>query len=486
MRSRRGGSSTLAGQRALGLDTAAATTNLERALALTPEGHAERASVLVSFAEAALHGGRTGEARAALEEAIPALEALGDVPAQARALNMLSVVLGALADPRWAELPSQAFALLEPLPPDRDLVAALTEVAAAEMLQGRSESAIDVARRALSLAEELGLERPPRALGYLGSSRMDIGDAAGAKDMREAILLANQAGQGREVALLHNNLSLGLWVFEGPQAALDELAIGVAYATARGLTEMVEWATTSTLSPRFDTGQPDEAITLVDELTQQIHGDQTTLVEIRSVEARIHTLRGRPALAADHLGWLETTARDTGAAEILVMGLGSAAIAHAGLGNTTRATALLIELTAAPDTRDNSMFAAYLPALVRTAIGLDQRGIAQSLTKDYLPHTPYAHHALITASAALAEARGDHQAAADGYADAAERWEQFGVIPEHAYALQGNGRCLISLGQPHEAAPALHQARALFDRLGAIPALAETDALLAQATALSS
>jgi class 3 adenylate cyclase/tetratricopeptide (TPR) repeat protein len=477
---------TLAGQRALGLDTAAATTNLERALALTPEGHAERPSVLVSFAEAALHGGRTGEARAALEEAIPALEALGDVRAQARALNMLSVVLGALADPRWAELPSQAFALLEPLPPDRDMVAALTEVAAAEMLQGRSESAIDVARRALSLAEELRLERPPRALGYLGSSRMDIGDAAGAEDMREAILLANQAGQGREVALLHNNLSLGLWVFEGPQAALDELAIGVAYATARGLTEMVEWATTSTLSPRFDTGQPDEAITLVDELTQQIHGDQTTLVEIRSVEARIHTLRGRPALAADHLGWLETTARDTGAAEILVMGLGSAAIAHAGLGNTTRATALLIELTAAPDTRDNSMFAAYLPGLVRASIGLDERGIAQSLTKDYLPHTPYAHHALITASAALAEARGDHQAATDGYADAAGRWERFGVIPEHAFALQGHGRCLVNLGQPHEAAPALHQARALFDRLGAIPALAETDALLAQATALSS
>ena len=477
---------TLAGQRALGLDTAAAITNLERALALTPEGHAERASVLVSFAEAALHGGRTGEAKAALEEAIPALEVLGDVPAQARALNMLSVVLVALADPRWAELVSQAFALLEPLPPDRDMVAALTEVAAAEMLQGRSESAIDVARRALSLAEELGLGLPPRALGYLGSSRMDIGDAAGAKDMREAILLANQAGQGREVALLHNNLSLGLWVFEGPQAALDELAVGVAYATARGLTEMVEWATTSTLSPRFDIGQPDEAITLVDELTQQIHGDQTTLVEVRSVEARIHTLRGRPALAADHLDWLEATARDTGAAEILVMGLGSAAIAHADLGNTTRATALLIELTTAPDTRDNSMFAAYLPALVRTALRLDQRSVARSLCEDYSPHTPYAQHALISASTALAEAGGDHQAAAVGYADAAGRWERLGVIPEHAFALQGNGRCLISLGQPHEAAPVLHQARALFDRLGAIPALAETDALLAQTTALSS
>ena len=476
---------TLAGERALGLDTTAALTNLERALALTPKGHVDRANVLASFAEAALHSGRTGEAKAALEEAVPALEALGDVPAQARALNMLSVVLGALADPRWAELPAQAFALLEPLPPDGDMVATLTEMAATEMLQGRSESAIKVARRALRLAEELGLERPPRALGYLGSSRMDIGDSAGAEDMREAILLANQAGQGREVAILHNNLGLGLWVFEGPQAALAELAMGVAYATARGLTEMAEWATASTLSPRFDTGELEAAITLARTLTQRFHSDQTSLVEVRGIEARIEALRGQPALAADNLDWLETTARDTGAAEILVMGLGSAAISHANLGNVTHATALLSEL-AAPDTRDISMFAAYLPALVRTTLGLDQRGIAQSLVKDFQPRTPYAHHALITADAAVSEHRGDHQAAADGYADAAERWERFGVVPEHAYALQGHGRCLISLGQPHEAAPVLQQARALFDQLGAMPAVAETDALLERATALSS
>jgi class 3 adenylate cyclase/tetratricopeptide (TPR) repeat protein len=477
---------TLAGGRALGLDTTAALTNLERALALTPEGHADRAHVLVSFAEAVLHGGRTGEARAALEEAIPALQVLGDLQAQARAMNMLGVVLLAVADPRWAELPAQAFALLEPLPPDGDLVAALTEVAAAEMLQGRSESAFTVARRALSLAEEHGLDRPPRALGYLGSSRMDIGDPAGADDMREAILLANQAGQGREVAVLHNNLSAGLWAFEGPQAALTELDTGVAYATARGLTEMAEWATTSTLSPRFDTGEPDAAITLAGDLTQRFQSDQATLVEVRSVEARIHTLRGQPALAAEFLEWLETTARDTAAAEILVVGLGSAAITHAALGDVTHAIRLLSELAATPDIRDNSMYAAYLPALVRTALRLGEPEIAHSLGKDYQPRTPYAHHALITADAALSEDRGDHQAAADGYADAAGRWERFGVVPEHAYALQGHGRCLISLGQPHEAAPALHEARVLFDRLGAIPALAETDDLLARATALSS
>src|SRR6185312_1542911 len=83
---------TLAGERALGLDTTAAVTNLERALALTPPGHPDRPNVLASFAEAAQHAGRQSDAEEALEEAIPALHARGDLPAQAHAMNTLSVV----------------------------------------------------------------------------------------------------------------------------------------------------------------------------------------------------------------------------------------------------------------------------------------------------------------------------------------------------------------------------------------------------------
>ena len=47
---------SLAGERALGLDTAAALANLERALALAPPGHPERPEALVRFGEAAFAG----------------------------------------------------------------------------------------------------------------------------------------------------------------------------------------------------------------------------------------------------------------------------------------------------------------------------------------------------------------------------------------------------------------------------------------------
>ena len=107
-------------------------------------------------------------------------------------------------------------------------------------------------------------------------------------------------------------------------------------------------------------------------------------------------------------------------------------------------------------------------------------------TTDYHPRTPYAHHAVGTANAAIAEHRGQHQTAAHGYAEATYRWDEFGVVPEQAFALLGQGRCLIQLDQPHQAATVLHEAHEHFTQIGALPALAETDTLLERATALSS
>jgi hypothetical protein len=59
-------------------------------------------------------------------------------------------------------------------------------------------------------------------------------------------------------------------------------------------------------------------------------------------------------------------------------------------------------------------------------------------------------------------------------------------VPEQGFALLGQGRCLIRLARPTEAASVLQHAREIFERLQAAPALAETDELLERATALSS
>jgi hypothetical protein len=101
------------------------------------------------------------------------------------------------------------------------------------------------------------------------------------------------------------------------------------------------------------------------------------------------------------------------------------------------------------------------------------------------PRYPLEEHALCAARAQLAEHTGDLTEAASLYAEAAERWREFGNVPEHAYALLGQGRCLLALGRPGTEKP-LSEARHLFAMMGYKPAVAETEALLEQLAAAPS
>jgi hypothetical protein len=142
-----------------------------------------------------------------------------------------------------------------------------------------------------------------------------------------------------------------------------------------------------------------------------------------------------------------------------------------------QAQALLNELDQLAATRTDLDYASLLPSLLRVALALDDPPLARRLTIGVEPITPSHEHALASAQAQLAEAAGDHTAAAQLYHEAAERWQRFGNVPERAYALLGEGRCSAALGKP-EAEEPLREARELFASTGYKPALAETEALL--------
>ncbi|MGZ8630509.1 MAG: hypothetical protein ACXWZF_06015 [Actinomycetota bacterium] len=127
---------TLAGERALELDTVAAISNLERALALAPPGHPKRPEILASFGDAAFAAGRLTEASEALDEAVTSFRIAGDYEAVAGAMRLLGLVSGRLGDPRTWTLPKETLDILEPLGPSPALVGALTEVVRADALQG--------------------------------------------------------------------------------------------------------------------------------------------------------------------------------------------------------------------------------------------------------------------------------------------------------------------------------------------------------------
>jgi len=478
---------TLAGDRALGLDTDAALSAFEQALALTPPGHQERAESLVRFGKAAIEATRYQEAVVALEEAVAGLRAAGNLSATAEAMYGLRRVLQRLGDPRAWTLGAEALALFESLPPSSELVNVLTDEAVFEWMQGRLELATHYADRALILADQLALDAPANAYGSRGGARATLGDRGGLADYQQAIRLASSEGKAHNVAVFHNNYGLALWLFDGPVAALDVLQAGIVYANPRGLTDITDLLEGTSLSLLFDTGRHEEALELAAGLANHFEatGNLVDLTEARAVQTRIHTLRGDAQPAADWLGRLESGPRETGFPQAIVFGFAPAAAAHAALGDLAAATALLAEVDTTFGTRENSYYPGWLPSMVRTALHVGDIPLAERLTSGVESRTPYAEHALVAANAALAEARGDHWAAA-AYADAAARWDHFGVIPEHAYALLGQGRCLIADGQPAAAAPVLRQARTVFERLQAAPALKETDDLLRRAAGISS
>jgi class 3 adenylate cyclase/tetratricopeptide (TPR) repeat protein len=472
----------LAGERALGLDNETALASFEQALALAPPGHPDRAEALARFGQAAKQAGRFVEASEALEEAARLFRARGDLPATARTMVMLSRALSGLADPRSWTLPMEAWALIERLPPDNEAIEVLTEVAGSEAVQGRSDAGIQHADRALVLAADLGQVPPARALGFRGFARSALGDAEGLDDMREAIGLATRAGLGAEAALILNNLGAQLWMFEGPAASQEVLREGVAFAKQRGLVEYETFIMAGTLDNLIDVGKLDEALEVAAGLAEPFEAadDVVSLAAVRAAETRIHAMRGKADQIVVSLDWLESTLREAG--NFMVVGLWSSALARAALGQDDRAAALLTEVASAPGAREVGYYVAFLPGMVRTAQRLGNQELAKRLTDDVEPLYPYAEHALVAASGALAEERGDFRNAAVAHSEAADRWEQFGVVPEQAFALLGEGRCLVRLGRPTDATPVLKGAHEIFERLQAAPALAETDTLLQQAS----
>jgi hypothetical protein len=143
---------------------------------------------------------------------------------------------------------------------------------------------------------------------------------------------------------------------------------------------------------------------------------------------------------------------------------------------------LLVEVEQLAGLRVDPYYASVLPELVRTALALGDAELAARFVDGVEATTPLFENALAACRAQLAEAAGELAEATAVYAEAAERLREFGNVPERAYALLGQGRCLAALDKPKAEEP-LRAARELFASMGYKPALAQTEALLGEGKA---
>ena len=472
----------LAGERALALDVESAEQSLARALELAPAGHSERAQLLERWVQAARQQNRLREAKEALTEALAVYRAQGEHIAAGRVLTALANLLRRLGDGSQEATLAEALALLEQQPAGPELVDAYAELASSRLLDGAYAEGMAAAEQALALASELGLPEPARALGSRGSSRCWLGEQEGLADMRRALQLALDRGEAREAAVLHNNLALAAWQYEGPRAGLAACRDGIDFCERRGITEYALNIAAQSMTFLGETGESERALVEAGPLADRlVLAGSIGFTEPRSQQLRLLAECGmhQQAPAPDEL--IER-ARENGEPQDYALAFAAGARLLLAQGRRHQATALLVELDQAVGARGDPYYASVLPAAVRTAHALEQPELATRLVDGVRPGTPLFEHALSACRAQDAEAAGDHARAAVLYAEAATRWQDFGNVPERAHALLGQGRCLAALGKPEAEAP-LGEARDLFGTMGYKLAFAETDNLLAQGRA---
>jgi tetratricopeptide (TPR) repeat protein len=465
---------TLAGERALGLDSTSALASFERALTLTPPGHPARAAVLAGVGEAALEADDQTEAIASLEEAIAAYRDMGDPRAAARAAVLLSEVYVLRRNPRRRGMLAETLALLEPLPPGPEHVAVLTEISGERNLSKEAELGLEFADRALALAADLGLGRPARTLGYRATNRRDLHDPGAGDDFREALDIALAAGQVRHASTIYTNWSSQRAGVEGPRQGLETLDQGIALCRARGLTARVNFMNQQKVSLLFWLGEHDQLLELAEDLVERAGNEPNTrmLTAVRAYEVEVQLLRGRADRVAELPEELEAGFDDEAFPFARGTRIVLSARIRAALGQREVAVALMTKAA------DENLVA---NRKLETAVELGEPALAERLASPWNDRI-----VRLFDDTLIAEARGDLETATNGYPELVDHFRSRSEVVDLVTTLVRQGRVLTQLGRASEAAEALNEARPILVRLEAAPMLAETDALLKQLTAVAS
>ena len=152
-------------------------------------------------------------------------------------------------------------------------------------------------------------------------------------------------------------------------------------------------------------------------------------------------------------------------------------------GNQSTAVRLIEEIEEV--TRDRPVFRArHLPEALRVCVAAGAIRLGERLL-DTSGHAAARHrHSVLAGRAVLTEARGRQEEASALYAEAAERWADYGFALERGQAALGAGRCLVALGRPPRGGrPTWTRLGRTFDALRAGPLLADADRVAGAAKA---
>jgi predicted ATPase/class 3 adenylate cyclase len=474
----------LAGDRARSLDLARAAQYYERALEFFVDNDLNRGNVLMKIAFSRQRS--LEETAARTQEALEIFRVVGEEVREGEALVHLGQIAWFRGDSeRSRNLLEKAIGLLERHPPGKELAFALTRRAGSFAVASRPRECLTAAEEALRVIEALDLpELRARLLQFRGIALHDLGDIDdGLKDVRAGLELAREVGDLPTVGVGYSNLASCLFAVSARQSA-EVFREGIEFTRARGMIGGTRWQRAELTWPLYELGEWDEVIMNADEVVAEAEpGAYLTIVALTQ-KALVLLHRGRVDEASSLIADLVPQAREASDLQVLVPALKAAASVAAVTGDLAASTAFVREILTI--TREARLRRAdHLPELVSNAVEAGDFELAERLLDAELPDTGRPAHALIAARAVLAEGKGDLQIALDLYEEAARGWSDYGNVPGRADALFGAGRCLLALGRASAATSRLHEAREVFQGLGADPAVKRVDDALARVTSVS-
>jgi DNA-binding CsgD family transcriptional regulator/tetratricopeptide (TPR) repeat protein len=227
-----------------------------------------------------------------------------------------------------AEAAREALAVLEVLPPGRELAMASGDLARLAMVNHRTDEAIEWAARAVAQAEQLG-ERAivGHALNTMGTARWQLGDPGGEALLLEALDIAVELSNEDDVARAYTNLAEGArfsFEFEKYRGYLDQ---GIAFCIDHDLDSSRLCMTADRVVGQFEQGDWAGALAAADQVLDNLGLARITRIPLRVVQARVSSRRG-DGPAWEVLDEALEQAEQTGELQFIVPVLAARAEAH--------------------------------------------------------------------------------------------------------------------------------------------------------------
>jgi tetratricopeptide (TPR) repeat protein len=249
----------------------AARTYYGQALTYWPADDPGRPQLLLKIGKTAQFAAAHAEARESLRHASEALEVAGDVEGAVEAQAILGEVeFESVGVASALEHLERAVSLARELPPSRAKAHSLSAFGRVLLFAGRTDDAIERAREALDIAEQLELaDLRAQALLNLGTARWRAGDPRAADDIRQSIDVALAANSP---ACLRGYWNLGVFLFERGDIddALQIAADGRRTAEQFGVPEQVAILSVFEVPQRLGRAEWVEALALWDDVERTV------------------------------------------------------------------------------------------------------------------------------------------------------------------------------------------------------------------------